>query len=879
MAAVAGIDLGSSKCTVAIPGRFPDAGRVFGSITVLTSGNGRAFWPIPSSPQARDPPQGLARSRGWLKRSIGTGQAATYAPGLSPVETAAGLFQLVSERTQAVLGEPLQRVVLAAPVWYDTSARERLRQAAALAGLETLDLAPEPVAAVLASQGASGPDTRLLVYDLGAESFDVTLIQVEDRQLQIIGIGGDAFLGGSEWDRAIISYLIDSFRQRTGIELDHGNSPDLFAALAEEAERGKLELSFREEAVFRVTDAGRGVAIPFDRRNFEELTRPILERSIALTREVVDRARDKGFDSFDRLVLVGGAARMPQVARRLAEEFGKPLDFDPDRADLATAIGAAQYATFLAEAKDTRPLVDTTGHPPTACDVRRREPPLDVTQQRLLLAETQELLAHALASRAELREQDYDQLLDVLRRELEHAASRRDVRSINQVDGRLRQLYYELLRKTVAASPPSPDEVKLAIRREVDQLEQETRRAGQYDPTEITALFHTIRSDLERVDPDRPDALSHLARIYRGLIPAYDAHHPAGCIGPGAGGAGQGGTPGRQGISGYEGPDGRSWRLSRTTTNPAVAEGAPTPATPGRVVEMPGVVNDRVHFSITAPRALVSGSMAELTVWVHLEAQRAEVLQRAAEQFSQGTFRTQTKGPIQVARGTVLTVRVKVDGIAVRPREDTTAWEGEIGNASFILEIPAGAAPGPRRGLASVHIDGVKILRLDFVVQVVESLADARPINQHEAARANRLEATETRLRRAFASYASADRDAVLARIQGIQKGAPALDIFLDVAHLRSGDHWQERLRAEILERDVLYLFWSEAASRSTWVEWEWRCALRERGIDFIDPVPLVSPEQVPPPPELAATLHFNDWVLTFLRGRPSEIGDRDSLL
>ena len=72
------------------------------------------------------------------------------------------------------------------------------------------------------------------------------------------------------------------------------------------------------------------------------------------------------------------------------------------------------------------------------------------------------------------------------------------------------------------------------------------------------------------------------------------------------------------------------------------------------------------------------------------------------------------------------------------------------------------------------------------------------------------------------------------------------------MAHLRSGDHWQERLRAEILRRDVLYLFWSEAASKLTWVEWEWRCALQERGIDFIDPVPLVSPQEVPPPPELA---------------------------
>jgi hypothetical protein len=90
------------------------------------------------------------------------------------------------------------------------------------------------------------------------------------------------------------------------------------------------------------------------------------------------------------------------------------------------------------------------------------------------------------------------------------------------------------------------------------------------------------------------------------------------------------------------------------------------------------------------------------------------------------------------------------------------------------------------------------------------------------------------------------------------------MDIFLDVARLRSGDNWQLRLRDEIIRRDVLYLFWSAAAKASSAVTWEWKCALRERGIEFIDPVPLVSPEEVPPPPELAA-IHFNDWVLAYM--------------
>lgn len=121
------------------------------------------------------------------------------------------------------------------------------------------------------------------------------------------------------------------------------------------------------------------------------------------------------------------------------------------------------------------------------------------------------------------------------------------------------------------------------------------------------------------------------------------------------------------------------------------------------------------------------------------------------------------------------------------------------------------------------------------------------------------------RTRRAFASYASSDRDAVLARVQGIQKAVPTIDVFLDVARLRSGDNWREALQQELIGRDVLYLFWSEAASRSRWVDWEWRCALKQHGIRLIDPVPLVSPEVVPPPPGLALLLHFNDWILAFM--------------
>jgi hypothetical protein len=120
-----------------------------------------------------------------------------------------------------------------------------------------------------------------------------------------------------------------------------------------------------------------------------------------------------------------------------------------------------------------------------------------------------------------------------------------------------------------------------------------------------------------------------------------------------------------------------------------------------------------------------------------------------------------------------------------------------------------------------------------------------------------------TRIRSAFASYASQDRSRVVARIQGMQKVLPDLEVFLDVLSLRSGERWKERLEKEILARDVLFLFWSPAAMSSEYVEWEWRQALALRGLEFIDPIPLESPEKAPPPDELKGK-HFRDWTLAF---------------
>jgi hypothetical protein len=248
--------------------------------------------------------------------------------------------------------------------------------------------------------------------------------------------------------------------------------------------------------------------------------------------------------------------------------------------------------------------------------------------------------------------------------------------------------------------------------------------------------------------------------------------------------------------------------------------------------------DDAVHFTITSPATVQPASWFILDVWAHLWQERDEVVRRAREAAGKQEIAVKDKGPVLVPAGCVLSVRLGIEGMEVETAEDTIVWQGEAANASFVVSVPEDAAEGPRRGEATIWANGCLRMTIHFQLRVAQSASEVALL-QHE----------ERRLRKAFASYASRDRDEVLKRVQGMRKAAPGMEVVVDVAKLRSGEDWQTRLREEILSSDVLYLFWSRAARRSRNVRWEWQCGLRERGKEFIDPVPLVPPEEAPPPP------------------------------
>ena len=270
------------------------------------------------------------------------------------------------------------------------------------------------------------------------------------------------------------------------------------------------------------------------------------------------------------------------------------------------------------------------------------------------------------------------------------------------------------------------------------------------------------------------------------------------------------------------------------------------------------VLTDAVFFSSIAPARVAPGESFVLDLWAHREELKLSVVE-AARQARTRDVRVATKGPVEIDRSTTILVRLSIPDLRILALEDAIQWTGTTGNASFPITVPPDVSAGVHLGSCSIFVGPLLVSRLHFELCIVD---DARN------ATAGLVDATvgETRLRSAFASYAAEDREHVLSRLQGILKVLPDLDVFLDVLSLRSGDDWQSRIREEIKVRDVFYLFWSLAASRSEWVDFEWRTALAERGRDYIDPVPLEQARFAPPPTELAG-LHFGDWTLSLGQG------------
>jgi len=261
----------------------------------------------------------------------------------SPEDISSFVLRKVVGDAEIALGgdEKITDVVITCPAYFGTDEREATANAGRLAGLNVRAILNEPTAAAIAYGLEQGEDQTVLVYDLGGGTFDVTMIEIKDRLIRVICTGGDHRLGGALWDEAVVLYLAEEFRKQTGETSDPMDDPEVLNDLFLQAERGKKTLTQRDKAPFRVTHAGHQARVELERSQFETITRHLLDRTIELTREMLADAKAKGFTKFDKIILVGGATRMPQVRDRIVSEFAiEPESYDPDE---AVAKGAALY--------------------------------------------------------------------------------------------------------------------------------------------------------------------------------------------------------------------------------------------------------------------------------------------------------------------------------------------------------------------------------------------------------------------------------------------------------------------------------------------------------------------------------------------------------
>ncbi|MBR8462026.1 molecular chaperone DnaK [Campylobacter sp. faydin G-105] len=280
----------------------------------------------------------------------------------TPQEISAKILMKLKEDAEAYLGEKVLDAVITVPAYFNDSQRKATKEAGTIAGLNVLRIINEPTAAALAYGLDKKEAEKILVYDLGGGTFDVTVLETGDSVVEVLSTGGNAFLGGDDFDNLVIDWLANEFKTETGIDL----KKDVMASqrLKEAAENAKKELSSAQETSinlpFITADATgpKHLVKTLTRAKFEGMIDGLVAETIAKINEVVKEA-GLSKDDVKEIVMVGGSTRVPLVQEEVKKAFGKELNksVNPDE---VVAIGAAiQGAVIKGDVKDVL-LLDVT---------------------------------------------------------------------------------------------------------------------------------------------------------------------------------------------------------------------------------------------------------------------------------------------------------------------------------------------------------------------------------------------------------------------------------------------------------------------------------------------------------------------------------------
>jgi molecular chaperone DnaK len=310
----------------------------------------------------------------------------------SPEEISAAILRKLKNDAEAKLGQTITEAVITVPAYFDDAQRQATKDAGEIAGLKVLRIINEPTAAALAYGFDKGREEKVLVYDLGGGTFDVTVLDISNETIEVLATNGDTHLGGKDFDRAIIDYIIAEFKKETGVDLMNDKAAK--QRIKEAAEKAKHDLSIQNEHQINLPFITMGsdnqpqhLLTSITRAKLEDLVKGLVER----TMEPVKKAlADSGLDKqqINEIIMVGGMSRMPLVQQTIEEFFGKKpnLTVNPDE---VVAMGAAiQGAVLKGDVKnilllDVTPLtlaIETAGGVATAMINRNTTIPANKSQ-------------------------------------------------------------------------------------------------------------------------------------------------------------------------------------------------------------------------------------------------------------------------------------------------------------------------------------------------------------------------------------------------------------------------------------------------------------------------------------------------------------------
>ena len=353
MAKTIGIDLGTTNSCVAVMEGgeatvIPNAegGRTTPSVVAFTKDGERLVGQVAKRQAITNPDNTIIS----IKRLMGTDQK-VQAGGkeFSPQEISAMILQKLKMDAEAYLGETVTHAVITVPAYFNDSQRQATKDAGKIAGLEVQRIINEPTAASLAYGMDKDGDQKIMVYDLGGGTFDVSILELGDGIFEVLATCGNNRLGGDDFDERIINYLADEFKKENGIDLKADKMA--LQRLKEAAEKAKIELSgvttSNINLPFITADASgpKHLDMTLTRAKFDELTADLVEATMEPTRKALSDAGLSAGD-IDKVLLVGGSSRIPAVQEAVKKITGKEphKGINPDE---CVASGAAIQAGVL----------------------------------------------------------------------------------------------------------------------------------------------------------------------------------------------------------------------------------------------------------------------------------------------------------------------------------------------------------------------------------------------------------------------------------------------------------------------------------------------------------------------------------------------------